>query len=180
MASSVRSVPSRQDIRASTAPGRCCSAARSEADRSAIGGKTARLLFCRIMLQKPNVLILDEPTNHLDLESINALNIALQKFDGTILLVTHDQDLLEEVGTNLAIRRFDRLRVAPSEVEGRERKDCRLQGNLRGNDWIARVAPTLAGAFAHLDSDRRLVVISHFKDGVILHHEKFCSVGGRS
>jgi len=63
------------------------------------GGETARLLFCRIMLQKPNVLVLDEPTNHLDLESINALNIALQKFEGTVLLVTHDQDLLEEVGT---------------------------------------------------------------------------------
>jgi ATPase subunit of ABC transporter with duplicated ATPase domains len=65
------------------------------------GGETARLLFCRIMLQKPNVLVLDEPTNHLDLESINALNVALQKFDGTVLLVTHDQDLLEEVGTRM-------------------------------------------------------------------------------
>ena len=62
------------------------------------GGETARLLFCRIMLQKPNVLVLDEPTNHLDLESINALNIALQKYEGTIFLVTHDQDLIEEVG----------------------------------------------------------------------------------
>ena len=65
------------------------------------GGETARLLFCRIMLLKPNVLILDEPTNHLDLESINALNIALQKFEGTVLLVTHDQDLMEEVGTRV-------------------------------------------------------------------------------
>jgi ATPase subunit of ABC transporter with duplicated ATPase domains len=65
------------------------------------GGETARLIFCRIMLQKPNVLVLDEPTNHLDLESINALNVALQRFDGTILLVTHDQDLLEEVGTRV-------------------------------------------------------------------------------
>jgi ATPase subunit of ABC transporter with duplicated ATPase domains len=53
------------------------------------------------MLQKPNVLVLDEPTNHLDLESINALNVALQKFEGTILLVTHDQDLIEEVGTRV-------------------------------------------------------------------------------
>jgi len=69
------------------------------------GGETARLLFCRIMLQKPNVLVLDEPTNHLDLESINALNVALQKFEGTVLLVTHDQDLLEEVGTR--VWRFD-------------------------------------------------------------------------
>ena len=65
------------------------------------GGETARLLFCRIMLQKPNVLVLDEPTNHLDLESINALNVALQRYEGTVLLVTHDQDLMEEVGTRV-------------------------------------------------------------------------------
>jgi ATPase subunit of ABC transporter with duplicated ATPase domains len=65
------------------------------------GGETARLLFCRIMLQKPNVLVLDEPTNHLDLESINALNIALQKYEGTIFLVTHDQGLLEAIGTRV-------------------------------------------------------------------------------
>jgi ATPase subunit of ABC transporter with duplicated ATPase domains len=73
------------------------------------GGETARLLFCRIMLQKPNVLVLDEPTNHLDLESINALNVALQKFEGTIFLVTHDQDLLEEVGTR--VWQFDQGRI---------------------------------------------------------------------
>jgi ATPase subunit of ABC transporter with duplicated ATPase domains len=65
------------------------------------GGETARLLLCRIMLQKPNLLVLDEPTNHLDLESINALNVALQRFEGTVLLVTHDQDLMEEVGTRV-------------------------------------------------------------------------------
>jgi ATPase subunit of ABC transporter with duplicated ATPase domains len=53
------------------------------------------------MLLKPNVLVFDEPTNHLDLESINALNVALQKFEGTVLLVTHDQDLMEEVGTRV-------------------------------------------------------------------------------
>ena len=61
------------------------------------------------MLQKPNVLVLDEPTNHLDLESINALNIALQKYEGTVFLVTHDQDLIEEVGTR--IWHFDGERV---------------------------------------------------------------------
>ena len=65
------------------------------------GGETARLLFCRIMLLKPNVLVLDEPTNHLDLESINALNVALQRFEGTVLLVTHDEDVMEEVGTRV-------------------------------------------------------------------------------
>jgi len=65
------------------------------------GGEAARLIFCRLMLQKPNVLLLDEPTNHLDLESINALNFALQKYQGTLFLVTHDHDLLEETATRI-------------------------------------------------------------------------------
>ncbi len=65
------------------------------------GGEAARLLFCKLMLQKPNILVLDEPSNHLDLESINALNQALQKYEGTVFLVTHDQDLIEEVGTRI-------------------------------------------------------------------------------
>src|SRR5271155_2251984 len=65
------------------------------------GGESARLIFCKLMLQKPNVLVLDEPTNHLDLESINALNFALQKYDGTVLLVTHDYDVIDEVATRI-------------------------------------------------------------------------------
>jgi ATPase subunit of ABC transporter with duplicated ATPase domains len=65
------------------------------------GGEAARLIFCKLMLQKPNFLVLDEPTNHLDLEAINALNIALQRFEGTLLLVTHDHDLIDEVATRI-------------------------------------------------------------------------------
>jgi ATPase subunit of ABC transporter with duplicated ATPase domains len=65
------------------------------------GGEAARLLFCKLMLQKPNVLVLDEPSNHLDLESINALNIALQRYPGTVLLVTHDEDMIDEVATRI-------------------------------------------------------------------------------
>jgi ATPase subunit of ABC transporter with duplicated ATPase domains len=65
------------------------------------GGESARLIFCRLMLQKPNFLVLDEPTNHLDLESINALNVSLQKYDGTVLLVTHDYDVIDEVATRI-------------------------------------------------------------------------------
>ncbi|MDE3104995.1 MAG: ATP-binding cassette domain-containing protein [Acidobacteriota bacterium] len=65
------------------------------------GGEAARLLFCKIMLMKPNVLVLDEPTNHLDLESINALNQAIQKYEGTVFLVTHDEDLIDEAGTRI-------------------------------------------------------------------------------
>jgi len=65
------------------------------------GGEAARLLFCKLMLQKPNVLVLDEPTNHLDLESINALNISLQRYQGTVLLITHAEDLIDGVATRI-------------------------------------------------------------------------------
>src|SRR6266849_2095787 len=78
--------------------------ARDEATKSTnvlSGGEAARLLFCKLMLQKPNVLVLDEPTNHLDLESINALNISLQRYQGTVFLVTHDHDLIDEVATSI-------------------------------------------------------------------------------
>lgn len=65
------------------------------------GGEAARLIFCRLMLEKPNFLVMDEPTNHLDLESINALNWAIRKFEGTVILVTHDEDLIAEVATRI-------------------------------------------------------------------------------
>jgi ATPase subunit of ABC transporter with duplicated ATPase domains len=65
------------------------------------GGEATRLIFCKLMLQKPNFLVLDEPTNHLDLESINALNAALQKYAGTLILVTHDHDLIADVATRI-------------------------------------------------------------------------------
>ena len=65
------------------------------------GGEAARMIFCKLMLVQPNFLVLDEPTNHLDLEAINALNIALQRYEGTVLLVTHDHDLIDEVATRL-------------------------------------------------------------------------------
>jgi len=65
------------------------------------GGESVRLILCRLMLAKPNILVLDEPTNDLDLESINALNVALQKYDGTILMVTHDHDVIDEVATRI-------------------------------------------------------------------------------
>ncbi len=69
--------------------------------RALSGGEAARLIFCRLMLQRPNVLVLDEPTNHLDLESINALNISLQRYDGTVLFVTHDYDVIDEVASRI-------------------------------------------------------------------------------
>jgi len=65
------------------------------------GGEACRVMFCKLMLQKPNFLVLDEPTNHLDLEAVIALNTALQRYEGTVILVTHDEDLIDEVATRI-------------------------------------------------------------------------------
>jgi ATPase subunit of ABC transporter with duplicated ATPase domains len=65
------------------------------------GGEAARLVFCRIMVERPNVLVLDEPTNHLDLESIAALVEALRAFEGTIVFVSHDRAFVSALATRI-------------------------------------------------------------------------------
>jgi ATPase subunit of ABC transporter with duplicated ATPase domains len=65
------------------------------------GGEAVRLIFSKLMLMKDNVLILDEPTNHLDLESIVALGDALEKYEGTCFVVTHDRDLVSSFATRI-------------------------------------------------------------------------------
>jgi ATP-binding cassette, subfamily F, member 3 len=61
------------------------------------GGEKARLVLCMIVWQRPNLLLLDEPTNHLDLSTREALGVALNEFEGTVLLVSHDRALLRSV-----------------------------------------------------------------------------------
>lgn len=61
------------------------------------GGEKARLVLAMIVYQRPNLLLLDEPTNHLDLEMREALNLALQSFEGAMILVSHDRFLLSSV-----------------------------------------------------------------------------------
>ncbi len=65
------------------------------------GGEAARLVFCRHVVQKPNVLILDEPTNHLDLEAIDALIEGLRAYPGTLLLVSHDRWFVSRLATRI-------------------------------------------------------------------------------
>ena len=61
------------------------------------GGEKARLVLCMIVWQRPNLLLLDEPTNHLDLSTREALGMALNEFEGTVMLVSHDRALLRAV-----------------------------------------------------------------------------------
>jgi ATPase subunit of ABC transporter with duplicated ATPase domains len=65
------------------------------------GGEAARLIFCRIATEKPNVLVLDEPTNHLDIEAIGALALGLKAFEGTVLFVSHDRAFVSEIATRI-------------------------------------------------------------------------------
>ena len=65
------------------------------------GGEQRRLMFGKIILQSPNVIVMDEPTNHLDMESIEALNLALENYAGTLLFVSHDRDFVSSLATRI-------------------------------------------------------------------------------
>ena len=65
------------------------------------GGEQGRMLFGKLMLQKPNILLMDEPTNHLDMESIEALNLALDNYPGTLFFISHDREFISSLATRI-------------------------------------------------------------------------------
>ncbi len=65
------------------------------------GGEQGRMLFGKMMMQKPNVLVMDEPTNHLDMESIESLNLALENYPGTLLFVSHDREFVSSLASRI-------------------------------------------------------------------------------
>jgi ATPase subunit of ABC transporter with duplicated ATPase domains len=65
------------------------------------GGEKGRMMFGKLMMQKPNVLIMDEPTNHMDMESIEALNLALANYEGTLVFVSHDREFVSSLATRV-------------------------------------------------------------------------------
>ncbi len=65
------------------------------------GGEEGRMLFGKLMLSKPNIIVLDEPTNHLDMESIEALNLALDNYPGTLIFVSHDREFVSSLATRV-------------------------------------------------------------------------------
>ncbi len=79
------------------------------------GGEKGRMLFGKLMMQCPNILIMDEPTNHLDMESIESLNLALEKYEGTLIFVSHDREFVNSLATRI-------IEIMPDKVK-----------NFRGN-----------------------------------------------
>ena len=65
------------------------------------GGEQGRMIFGKIMLQRPNIILMDEPTNHMDMESIESLNLALENYPGTLIFVSHDREFVSSIATRI-------------------------------------------------------------------------------
>ena len=81
------------------------------------GGEAARLVFSRLIIERPNVLVLDEPTNHLDLESIEALVEGLKSYPGTLILVSHDRWFVGQFATRIVEIKADSIRDYPGTYQ---------------------------------------------------------------
>ena len=81
------------------------------------GGEATRLIFSRLTIERPNVLVLDEPTNHLDLESIEALVEGLKSYPGTLILVSHDRWFVAQFATRIVEIKSDGIRDYPGTYE---------------------------------------------------------------
>ncbi|MFC3193777.1 ABC-F family ATPase [Marinicella sediminis] len=73
------------------------------------GGEKGRMMFGKLMMENPNVIIMDEPTNHLDMESIESLNLALENYDGTLIFVSHDRQFVSSIATRI-------MEIQPGDV----------------------------------------------------------------
>ncbi|MCC3701069.1 ABC-F family ATPase [Rouxiella badensis] len=73
------------------------------------GGEKGRMLFGKLMMQRPNILIMDEPTNHLDMESIESLNMALEMYEGTLIFVSHDREFVSSLASRI-------IEITPNKI----------------------------------------------------------------
>jgi energy-dependent translational throttle protein EttA len=103
------------------------------------GGEKRRVALCRLLLQKPDVLLLDEPTNHLDAETVGWLELHLQKYEGTIIAVTHDRYFLDNVaGWILELERGHGYPFEGNYTSWLEQKSARLAQEARSEDKLQK------------------------------------------
>ncbi|HXH71117.1 MAG TPA: energy-dependent translational throttle protein EttA, partial [Pyrinomonadaceae bacterium] len=99
------------------------------------GGEKRRVALCRLLLQKPDILLLDEPTNHLDAETVGWLEQHLQKYEGTVIAVTHDRYFLDNVaGWILELDRGEGIPWKGNYSSWLEQKQSRLKGEEKTED----------------------------------------------
>lgn len=104
------------------------------------GGEKARLVLALIVYQKPNLLLLDEPTNHLDLEMRHALNIALQSFEGAMVLVSHDRFLLTSVCDDFYLVDKGKVEAFPGDLD--DYRDWLVSDAQENSPKVASAAKT--------------------------------------
>ena len=103
------------------------------------GGEKRRVALCRLLLQKPDILLLDEPTNHLDAETVGWLEQHLQKYEGTIIAVTHDRYFLDNVASwILELDRGEGIPYQGNYSSWLEQKQAQLATEQKGEDKRAK------------------------------------------
>lgn len=105
------------------------------------GGETARLLLAKMMMQKPNVLVFDEPTNHLDMEAIDALAEAIENFEGTLLIVSHNRYFVSRIANHIIEISYDGVKNFKGTYEEYLEK--------QEKDLISRAQLTMSQRYEH-------------------------------
>lgn len=107
------------------------------------GGERNRLALCRLLLQPINVLVMDEPTNHLDIKSKNVLKAALQNFEGTLLLVSHDRDFLQGMANTVYEFKDQKIREYLGDINFfLEQKNVQNMREIEKKDVVKRETST--------------------------------------
>ena len=150
------------------------------------GGERARLTLAKLMLSKMNLLILDEPTNHLDIDSREALETALEQFDGTIITVSHDRYLIEKLATrilelhpgkefagDLLDYRVDH--PGTSYTEFRRYKDARISERQNAADSVVRTEAPVSSAKEQYLKNKQAAADARKKKARLERLQKECS-----
>ena len=112
------------------------------------GGEKGRMIYGKLMLTKPNVLLMDEPTNHMDMETIESLQIGLEKYPGTLIFVSHDREFVGGLAT-----RIIELRAGGGITDFRGTYDEYLKGQGIEELTVATMAFVVAGHFTLGNTD---------------------------
>ncbi len=121
------------------------------------GGERNRLALCKLLLQPINVLVMDEPTNHLDIKSKNVLKAALQKYEGTLLLVSHDRDFLQGMANIVYEFKDNKIREYLGDINFfLEQRNMENMREVEKRDIIKKEAPVVKTSYEDQKKNKTL------------------------